>query len=294
MGPTCLLQLLPRLPELPQARADAAHLAAVLRAPRQAQGHATPTGWRAHRLSPSRPDRRSPGLPVCRAGRPLGHPSHSPRFSSLRNHTGHKGCIDCPAPPAGFSTARFLHPPGPPHPRKPAVLSAYLGARLPASPVSRRWVLPVAGRRSEPSWSSFLSSWPPQPRPSGRSWQGPPLPTYEPLFLDKHSSVSAAISPAFLTPSSSQVSSHKPALSPGPFCWVWAALELGRAVAKREAAISGQWPWPSVLLWPHPALLGEAHSHGHRNHVSAKPSLLGFALPPTVVFWSYPNSSWTE
>lgn len=101
---------------------------------------------------------------------------------------------------------------------------------------------PLPGRRSEPRAEQLPLQLAPPAQSYWEELAGASVAYVRPLFLDKHSSVSAAISPAFLTPSSSLVSSSKPALCPGLSCWAWAPWALKRAAANREAPTRGQWP----------------------------------------------------
>lgn len=111
-----------------------------------------------------------------------------------------------------------------------------------------------------------------RPSLSGRSWQGPLLPTYVCLlFLDKHRSVSLVFNRTFLTPSSSQsqLSSRRPGLLDLSLCCQ--GWEDGR-----EEGHCHQWPVSSGV----PALPGKALSHLHTQLVFCKPPLLGSCRGP--------------
>lgn len=85
-----------------------------------------------------------------------------------------------------------------------------------------------------------------RPSLSGRSWQGPLLPTYVCLlFLDKHGSVSLVFNRTFLTPSSSQsqLSSRRPGLLDLSLCCQ--GWEHGR-----EEGHCHQWPVASCCPSP--------------------------------------------
>lgn len=132
---------------------------------------------------------------------------------------------------------------------------------------------PWARSRSEPGGEQL----PLQLAPPAQSWEelaGASVAYVRPLFLDKHSSVFASISPAFLTPSFRFLAA-KPALCPGAF----SAGSWGGLLRKGRQPFVRSGLHPLMLPGPHPTLLGETHRPDHTNGNFCK------ALPAGILPW---------